>query len=150
MPDWGRRASHSGGCRTTHVIVRRPRTGAAPSGHNPPVFPRAIVQRMSLRTSVATLVWPPPGIPSGHNPPGFSGNYRTTHVIANQRRNAGVAIRSLSLPLRGRWHGAAVTDEGKPANFLRTFVSRTSLRTSDRRHWCGNLPDRSKTPDFQT
>ena len=22
---------------------------------------------MSLRTSVATLVWPPPGIPSGHN-----------------------------------------------------------------------------------
>ena len=38
-----------------------------PSGHNPPVFLRAIVQRMSLRTSVATLVWPPPGIPSGHN-----------------------------------------------------------------------------------
>ena len=38
--------------------------------------------------------------------------------------------RSSSLPLRGRWHGAAVTDEGKPANFPRTFVSRTSLRDS--------------------
>ena len=59
-----------------------------PSGHNLPVFPGTIVQRMSLRTSVATLVWPTPGIPSGHNP--------------------------FSKPsLGGRWHGAAVTDEGK-------------------------------------
>jgi len=66
------------------------------------------VYRMSLRTSGAlrseskiimtaggshttmqrTLVWPLPGIPSGHNP----------HPLPS---------------LGGRWHGAAVTDEGK-------------------------------------
>ena len=58
---------------------------------NPPVVPRIIASRMSLRTSGAprsefeiimtaggshtimwrTLVWPPPGIPSGHNPSVF-------------------------------------------------------------------------------
>ena len=48
--------------------------------------------------------------------PGFSENYRTTHVIANQRRNAGVAIRSQSLPLGeggSRVSRKRETDEGK-------------------------------------
>ena len=79
-----------------------------------------------------------------------------THVIANQRRNAGVAIRNPCLPLgvvlraanqnltiasgnctiMYRWHGAAVTDEGKeyfPA-------LKTSVRI------CRELSQNSKVP----
>jgi len=51
-----------------------------------------------------------------------------TRVIANQRRNAGVAIRFLLPSLGGRWHGKAVTDEGLASPYGRDAQCRSTGR----------------------
>ena len=47
-----------------------------PGGRPVQCVKRVRKNTLSLRTSVATLMWPFPRIPSGHTPPDFSENYR--------------------------------------------------------------------------
>ena len=102
---------------------------------NPPVLPRTTGQR--------TLVWPLPGISSGHNLPVLPGTTEKTMslraggrieiVIANQRRNAGVAIPRFfrELPDSAHWCGPF---QGFPpvtiSWFSRALPVTVSLRTS--------------------